>query len=166
MAAGKYKYVCEICKKAPKHKGFRRNYRWKTERGFKNHHCYSEVLKRQEEQAIQKAKKEKEEKKKLKERIDSGKYKIGEKIYYHNYRVTKPTHVWRGTRWVKVRYEEKRHYYASQGKIQKITLNGVIVNGEHIYDSNICSTLEEAESIAKKAQSKYEEHCNFSAMCR
>ena len=72
----------------------------------------------------------------------------------------------RGTRRVKVRYEEERSYYASHGKIQKITLNGVIVNGVHIYDSNVCSTLKEAENIVKKAQGGYEEHCKFSAMCR
>jgi len=159
-------YTCPICRKGPKKGGFRRKYKWKTERGFKNHPCYAEVLKWQEKQAEIKTTEEEEKRRRLEERIKNGKYKVGDEIFYCNYCVTKPTHERRGSRMVKVRYEEVRSFYSSKGKIQKITLHGIIVNGVHISDSAICNTLEEAENIADKAQKGYEDHCNFSSMCR
>ncbi len=159
MTKSKYKYICEVCKEAPLRNGFRRSYRWKTERGFKNHRCYADELKEMERRV-------KEKERRLYERVKNSKYKIGDEVPYVGYSVLKPTHVWRGDRRVRMRYEEKRRYYALHGKIQEITLWGYIVDGVHVYDNDIYPTIKEAEKAAEKAQKGYDEHCRHAVRCR
>ncbi len=155
-----YKFECPHCKKDTGGQ-WPRNYRWKTERGFNNHNCYKDVLaaekKRKEEQAA-----------KLEERKRTAKYQPGDKVFFYSYRVTKP--IYEENRWgrrVKVRYEEVRSYYAGEGEVTQITDCGYTVNRwTQISDSNICQSIEEARTKATKAQASYDEHCEFSAMCR
>jgi len=161
-------YICNICKQAPPKDGWPRRYKWKTEKGFKNHRCYKDELearkKWEEEEAKRKAKLEKE----LQERIKNSKYEVGDEVFYWSYRVTKPTHEPRGPnrRLVRVKYEEERKYFSAKGKIEKITLHGYIIHGINISENNICSSLEDAEKRAKERQEAHQKHLELAARCR
>lgn len=154
-----YPYKCEHCRKAPKVGVWARNWKWKTERGFKNHRCYKDELKLQE-------KRQKENEAELVKRIEEAGHVVGERVIYCSFFVTKPSHEWRGTRKVKVRYEEERTYYAREGTIDKITRYGYLINGTEIRDSDIFDTLEAADKEAEKRGAKYNEGVEFARMCR
>ena len=91
---------------------------------------------------------------------------IGDTIHYVSYYVTKPTHQQRGTRMVRVRYEEERKYYAKSGKVTAIDNELVSVDNKQIPSRNVFDSRVSAEQAAVERQKKYQEHCDFSSMCR
>lgn len=191
-------YTCEICKKAPPKSGYPRRWKWKTKRGFQNHRCYIDDLKAQQERDEIKrvlAEKERCRMKVFDEWTSLGlaSRKIGDKIFYTGYNVTKPTHEWRGGqlrgRLVRVRYEEARQYFATNGTItliepmdrldidsirKAIEENGLLSNMYHYrIDSKLSSActsvfddLESAEEQARKLQTEYDERCREAASYR
>lgn len=106
-----------------------------------------------------------EEKRKIE--IDKSPHKIGDTIHYVGIEVVKPTHEWRFTRWVRVRYNEVRKYHARTGIIKShdYTKYGLIYNG-HIELQNIFSTLEEAKRVATERQAGYNEFVDESDLLR
>lgn len=158
-------FTCNICKKAPRQSGYRRKYQWKTQRGLDNHKCYKDDQKR----ALQQKEKYAAEQKELLEKaIRNAEHEIGETIHFWGYTVTKPTHVYRGTRLVHVRYEEERSYWNDSGTITEITIKGYKI-GVRAYDIsklNLCETKEIAIKIAAEKGAKYKESCDFSSRCR
>ena len=142
--------------------------KWKTEAGFKKHmekcpKSPSNIKKREEQQKVL------DDKLKIKadEILKNAKYKVGDKVAYYTYRVTKPTHVQRWNRMVKVRYEEERYYYADEIVINNISSNhyNVIYNG-FLVENNICENLEVAKQKSKDNQKNYNESCEFASRCR
>ena len=158
-------YICEYCKKAPQIGKYRRNYKWKTLKGFENHSCYKD-----EQEAIAAWKREEEKKQqiKLEKWLASAKHKVGEEVYFVSYWVTKPTHIQRGTHLVRVRYEEKRRYVARFGKIRSIALYGYVIDCHPtiVYESDIFASLKEAQEYADEQQKAYDDHCALSAQYR
>lgn len=109
-------------------------------------------------------------------------YSIGDHVYYFGYLVTKPTHVNRFNRMVRVRYDEERSYYSKceivksvdfdipmhykcNKSIEKIIQDHIVING-HIRMSNVCSDLAEAQQKALECKLAYENACEFAARCR
>lgn len=113
-------------------------------------------------------KRQEDQRKKLEERKETSKYKVGDEVPYWNYRVTKP--IYEINSWgrkVKMRYEEERSYYAAQGTVTNILIDGYTINQwTHIPDGNICESLEEAKKIAEQHGKSYKEHCEFAQRCR
>lgn len=159
----KYKYTCEHCKNAPNRSGFRRNYKWKTERGFDNHPCYKD-----EKLLTEQRQKRQEEKDAfdLKEAKRTAEHKIGSEIHFVGYSITKPTHVWRGTRMVHVRYEEERSYWNDSGIVEEITIHGYKVKGRDVSSGDIFETKEKTYEKAKEYGTNYKEKCAFASRCR
>lgn len=159
--------------------------KWKTEKGFRQHmeKCTgkpSYVKKRYDDNNERNKKIEN-----LKQQcIDSGKipYKIGDTINYYGYYITKPTHVQKFNRMVRVRYEEERSYYAETTtvnyidfeipyyNIDNITIDYIIENymviNHKIRLNNIFSTLKEATEKKEQEAKRYKEDCEHAAMCR
>lgn len=159
--------------------------KWKTEKGFRQHmeKCTgkpSYFNKKVEENKIRT--KKIEELKKL--CIESGKipYKIGDTINYYGYYVTKPTHVQKFNRMVRVRYEEERSYYAETTTVNHIDfeipfyfldnkniddiINNYMVINHKIKLHQIFQTLKEATDIKNIEAKKYKDDCEHAAMCR
>jgi hypothetical protein len=159
--------------------------KWKTEKGFRQHmkKCTgkpSYFNKRIEENKI-KNEKIIELKKKC---IDSGKipYKIGDTINYYGYHVTKPTHVQKFNRMVRVRYEEERSYYAETTTVNhidfeipfyhldNINIDDIIKNymviNHKIHLHQIFQTLQETIDIKNQEAKRYKEDCDHASMCR
>ena len=78
----------------------------------------------------------------------------------------KPINVWRGTRWVKVRYEEERKYEAKSGIIEEIQIGGYKVSGKLVLESNIFDNKNGAVAAAVSCGKRYNENCQFAARCR
>ncbi len=156
-------FICEHCKKAPLSGGFRRNYKWKTEKGFNGHPCYKDI---QAKQAERETRQKLQGKAQLEQAVASAKFQIGGMIYYYGYTVTKPTHIWRGDRQVKVRYEEERRYWADSGVVEEIQIDGYRVHGRVVPENYICNSEEAAAAEAVVRSKKYKESCDFAARCR
>lgn len=110
--------------------------------------------------------------------------KVGDKVFVAYYRVTGPTHVWRGTRHVRVRYEEVRSYDYSEVSIIGVVepdniymVNRYIANNEQYpvqYVLNIglavpvgiFDSQQEAVAFIKEKQKQYKEACDHAAFCR
>ena len=92
--------------------------------------------------------------------------KIGEEVHFCGYSVTKPTHERRGTRQVKVRYEEGRSYWNDKGEIDEIVDGGYKVGGRLVRNSDICESQEAAYEKAHQQDISYKESCEFASMCR
>ena len=91
---------------------------------------------------------------------------IGDEIFYVDYAVTAPTHVQRGTRLVRLRYEELRRYSGGHGRIESFGwAGGLVINGR-IAARDLCSSLDEAKKIAADAQLQYDHHVAIAEACR
>jgi hypothetical protein len=143
--------------------------KWKTKKGFIKHSekCPkrpSLLKKIEEEQNIKKTLFEKERK----EILEKYHLKIGDEIIYIKEHIIKPTHVKRGNRMVKVRYEAVVKYIVQKGIIKKIDINSykkIIIN-DHISQFDVYPTMEDALVVASEKQIAYEKHCEFSSNCR
>lgn len=115
-------YTCDICKKAPRNEnGFRRKYQWRTEKGLLNHDCYAAVKQRIEDKRQKDAADRIEFERLFAEYVaEHAEHRIGDIVNFVAYRITAPTHEWRGNRSVRVRYEELRRYYADSGVVNAI----------------------------------------------
>lgn len=149
--------------------------KWKTENGFRKHmeSCSGKPSAKKKAEEARNAR--------LSEYIEKGnlmiskflsEYPIGSEIFISAYYVTKPTHVQRGNRMVKVRYEEERKYFARKVTVQTVHPNRAtfadfnINNSYWKSDIEIFSSMKEAESHASKRQKSYDESCHFASMCR
>ena len=122
----------------------------------------------------------------LKERgLFTPKYKAGDKVILSTYRVTKPTHEWRFTRWVHVRYEEERYYYAQEFIVRghyepqfaytvgqclkdgaQYPVTYVTEGGMTFTERMVFASIEEARADAAANGKAYKEDCDFASMCR
>lgn len=113
-------------------------------------------------------------------------YKPGDKVILSTYHVTKPTHEWRFTRWVRVRYEEERRYYAREFTIREVVIPTIerayIVRGclnnnvqypvVYMTDTGVTfveavfDNLKDAERDAAERQKAYDQGCREAAMYR
>ena len=106
-------------------------------------------------------------------------FKVGDKIIYVKEIIVKPTHVQRGDRMVKVRYEAVKDFQAREDEIRTIDIqyfgyvpkdinelkNDIVLNG-HIRLSSLCKNMNEAVERAKKEKESYQKDCDFASMCR
>lgn len=91
---------------------------------------------------------------------------VGDEICYVDYAVTAPTHVQRGARLVRVRYEELRSYRGGMGRIESFGwAGGLVINGR-IAARDLCSNLDEANKKARAAQLLYDSQVELAAACR
>ena len=68
---------------------------------------------------------------------------------------------------VRVRYEEVRAYYATTDKVNAIGLNGGALAYNHsVFQSDIHSTLEDAQRAAAARQRGHDEALTFARECR
>ncbi len=146
--------------------------KWKTEKGIKNHlkECCNTPtnVKVREEKTTAMAN---EEKKRIAElerkRADILKripQKVGDTIYHTYSHCVKPTHEWRGSRRVRVRYEAVYSYGWSEATIASIGFGAgtMIVFNENIAASAICATAEEAK---KRSEEDQKEHDDWNKQC-
>jgi len=182
-------YTCKHCKMSPhRSSGYPRNYKWKTERGFNNHKCYKDEAERQAEKLVRDAEKKRIFDELFASYLDwrSG-IQIGDTVRYVTHAVTKPTHQWRGSRQVKVRYEEERRYYGTTSVVVGILpayeiiddLRKALEDGEEypvryavesgasrIRISDIVDDGADLDAAATLKQAAYDEHVEISRMCR
>jgi hypothetical protein len=113
-------------------------------------------------------------------------YKIGDKIIYVYYVVTKPTHNSFGKR---LRYEEERRYVVGSGTVERIVpLNGLyglteiglicaienkenyphkyISDGRIINYTDIFNSVDLAKAHAESCDASYKEHCRRASSYR
>lgn len=152
-------YRCQTDKRYPQLK-------WKTEAGFLRHisSCTNspEAIARREER-------DKNDRLLQKQRSEAGianfSHKVGDLIFFVHQITLKPTHVLRGERMVRVRYEPELRFEGRSAKIESIDFdNSILINGyirEPLY-----SNFQEAELASKDKQKGHEEHVKFSQMCR
>ncbi len=142
---------------------------WKTLKGFQNHMgvCSGkpssvekkrlrdiETQKKMEEANIRQAEMNEAAK-------QSSPVKVGEKVHVCTYYVSKPTHEWRGSRLVHVRYDEVRDY---QGRTLEVTgviadtagKTMVVAGGKAYYLSDLHPTLVSATMSAYNKQEAYD----------
>ena len=91
---------------------------------------------------------------------------VGDEVFYTSYHVIAPTHVQRGTRRVRVRYEELRSYYGAAARIESFGWVGSLVLNGSIPVGSLCETLAAAKEKAGQAQKNYQDHLDFSAAVR
>lgn len=151
--------------------------KWKTEKGYLKH--LETCIKNPDN-----IKKKKEEFNIVLEKFNEIKndfllnfpYKIGQKIYYVREYIIKPTHVQRGNRQVRVRYEAEKRFEANESIINSIDVNfngvipkdissNVIING-FVKLNMICDNMNAAIEKAKLDNDSYKEYCNFASFCR
>jgi hypothetical protein len=142
--------------------------KWKTEKGYLNHlaKCPNrpEVVEERNRRREEQEKEDKEEKEKA---LANFEYKIGDKIIVCSYRVTKPIYEQRGTRRVKVRYEEERKYFAKEIEIFNITYhNRIIINNSFEEDEIVTSSLLEADKLAEEKQKRWDQYLYNSSLMR
>jgi len=142
--------------------------KWKTEKGFMQHM----------EKCTGKPSYKKEVDIRVSENIEKSKKLIDEflinhpiesSIFISTYYVTKPTHVQKFNRMVRVRYEEERRYYAAEITINSLQpVNGYYPNflinfGYDYRKIQIFDTLKEAEKHAYDNQKLYDKSCEESS---
>lgn len=108
-------------------------------------------------------------------------HKIGDVLHCVKEIIVKPTHVQRGNRMVKVRYEAEKKFeaytfelksidFSGEGITEGITKEYVLSNrlllNRSIGMQRLCKNKEEAELTAKEAQAAYDAHVKFSSDCR
>lgn len=183
-------YSCPFCKAAPHpSNGYSRKWQWKTARGLAQHHCYRDEQARAEAQAAKRTTQEAEYIRLFAEYvIPQASHKVGDMVAFVYYTVLEPTH--RTNQWgrtVRVRYEETRHYTASQEAITAIIPVDPQRDPDHLAadlaagklpavryrarwyefgERDIYPTLAEAEASAEHAQAAYDAACRHAEFCR
>ena len=113
-----------------------------------------------------KAKQEAAEKKQAEKALDECPIKIGDNIAYVCEVIVKPTHVQRGSRMVRMRYEAEKKFYARECKVQSIVyVHWILINGV-IALRDICDSIKDARAQAEEQQKAYDEHVEFSRRYR
>lgn len=142
---------------------------WKTEKGFRSHmeSCHkkpSAVAKR--DAAAEQKRIADEEKAEAQAIMDANAketspVKIGETVHVCDYYVSKPCYEQRGSRMVKVRYEEERVYYGRSFQVQDIKASergGILLlfNNKWYSIALLKESLEAAKKEASERQSGYD----------
>jgi len=97
---------------------------------------------------------------------------IGSKLFISSYKVTKPTHVQKFNRMVRVRYEEERRYFATEITINSLQpgngyLPNFLINSQYWFKSiKIFESMQDAEVDSLKHQNSYDESCKEASRCR
>lgn len=159
--------------------------KWKTEKGFRSHmeKCGKRpsVIRQKEKDAESKRIKREKEKKEIDKIFDliPKKYSKGDSVYCVIESVLKPEYEWRGSRRVRVRYEEVLSYNVSNIVVcginlshypsdfsgnpdelaEYITYNGI--NQNAIFDNKNA-----ADECCSKSQKAHDDHLEFSSLCR
>ncbi|KVP96653.1 hypothetical protein WJ97_12275 [Burkholderia ubonensis] len=140
---------------------------WKTEQGFRKHmencSCSPSAHLRKTAQAAQKGLDDAQRSALAAEALG---LHLGDEVFYTGYHVTAPTHVQRGTRRVRVRYEEVRSYFGAAVRIESFSWLGSLVLNGSIPAGNLCGSLAEAKAKAEQAQKDHQAHLDFSAAVR
>lgn len=153
---------------------------WKTEKGFRSHMetCSKRpsLLQRQKEnEELERSHFETIKN----EVLATLEYEIGQKVAVVKEVVVKPTHEWRGTRLVHVRYEAVKRFEALEIEIksfdfttstyfrtaQHVKQNCLFINNDYRL-SAICQSIEHAQERAKQMQKSYDDNCAFASACR
>ncbi|KWA84123.1 hypothetical protein WL29_22425 [Burkholderia ubonensis] len=140
---------------------------WKTEKGFRKHmeSCPSSPSATQRKAALAAQQRQDCAQQAAAAAASLG-LAVGDEVFYTSYHVTAPTHVQRGTRRVRVRYEELRSYYGAAARIESFGWVGSLVLNGSIPVGSLCETLVAAKEKAAQAQKDYQAHLDFSAAVR
>ncbi len=157
-------FTCSICKRAPRaDPRFPRKHTWKTEKGLREHRCYTQELADKAVRLERERIRLEQESAALAERIRTAPRKVGDQIFIAAYCVTKPTH--EGGR--RVRYEEERRYQGWDTTIAAVTLRGYrTMDGHDIMEMDILPTFAAAHAKAVSDQRAYDEGVRFAQQCR
>ena len=142
--------------------------KWKTERGFRKHmtECWmrpSEVARREEIAARH----NRQLSMKRDAAIAACPVAIGDTIDFVREIIDKPIYEQRGSRMVKVRYEEVKRFVADRTTVREIGYDGFqCVINKHIALSDIEPTREAAERRAADSQRGWNEHVALSERLR
>lgn len=108
-------------------------------------------------------------------------FKIGDTLYCVKEIIVKPTHVRKGERMVKVRYEAEKIFEAYQFKLNSIDFQGEGISEGYTKDfvirnkillnrsfwiSQLCESMSEAKQRAMESQVSYDAACKFASDCR
>lgn len=140
---------------------------WKTEAGFRKHMtcCLGTPSARKRQADLELARSAGAEASAAIAAAQMG-LSIGDNVFHVGYTVTAPTHVQRGSRLVKLRYEESRRYYGAAARIVSFGwAGGLVINGG-IAARDLCDSLMEAEAKAAEAQLQYDSHVEIAAATR
>lgn len=142
--------------------------KYKTEKGFIKHlnscRLNPELVKKRENEKLEQAKIMEE---KINNIISKCNRKIGDKIFYVQEIITRPTHENRFGRMVRVRYEAEKIFRARESIIETIGSDGFsLVYNSEIRESEIKPTFADAQECADKNKKSYDEHVKFSQDCR
>jgi hypothetical protein len=145
--------------------------KWKTENGFRRHmeKCtgkpsYKNKLDQREIELIAKNQKFIDE-------FLVG-HPIGSDIFIVSYVVTKPTHVQKFNRMVRVRYEEVRDYFAARVTINSVVPsrrnnNNFLINNSYWFGNiDLFETMDEAKQAALSKQKSYNKSCEEASSFR
>jgi hypothetical protein len=140
---------------------------WRTEKGFRQHmeRCPASPSGRARKAVLTALNAEQAGLRGEEEMAARG-LRIGDEIFYTGYTVTGPTHVQRGDRRVRVRYEELRTYFGAKGRIESFSWLGALVLNGCIPVSKLCNSFTEAKCKAADDQKEYQQHLEFSAAVR
>jgi hypothetical protein len=140
---------------------------WRTEKGFRQHmeRCPA-CPSGQARKAVLQACSAEQTMLRADEEMAARGLRVGDEVFYVGYQVTGPTHVFKGTRRVRVRYEELRSYFGAKVRIESFSWLGALVLNGSIPVNNICGSLAEAKEKAAAAQKDYQSHLEFAAAVR
>ena len=141
--------------------------KWKTEKGFLKHleacpKSPDAAARRIEADNLHKA----ESDAKAKTAMESCLIDIGDTIFYVREIITNPTHVQRGSRLIRVRYEAEKRFVAAKETVESVGFDYSLYVNNGIRISDILGSMDVAEESARKKKAGYDEHCKFSARCR
>jgi len=146
--------------------------KWKTEKGFRQHmqKCtgkpsYKEKVKNRQNENVEKIKSFIQ--------LFLEKYPIGSELIFSSYYITKPTHVQKYRRMVRVRYEEERKYFSAKIEIKKVEpsqeyyCNTFLINSVYWrHKIDIFNNIIDAERYAESQQKLYNKSCEEAASFR
>ena len=93
--------------------------------------------------------------------------KVGDRIFFVQEIITKPTHVQRFNRMVRVRYEAEKRFEAYDAVISTIDfIQGCVYFNGGIRRDTLRPTMEQARNDAADMQRGYNEHCKLAEDCR
>jgi hypothetical protein len=141
--------------------------KWKTEKGFRKHmsKCPNSPSQLKiKTESLNKYYKDLEMQKI--EALKNVEQKIGDRIFYVLEEITKPTHVQRFNRMVRVRYEPEKRFMAGETIINKIDFNGQVLFNGAIPLHSLYSSMEEAKTKAERLQKEYDDWLKMCDMCR